>query len=522
MTPLTKRAAACAATALILALPACTSAQDVSSAGGRTPTQPASSPSATTSTAPTTPTDRAPTRPTSPNPPSPTSAAPPVVPTARELTAGESRPVEDPLYPDTSNPEIDVLHYFLDLGWDGQTLTGITTATFRTTAATDTFRLDLAAALTVDEVALDAQPISFEQSGDGLVMHARQLAHGDRHTLPISYQGEPASTPAPSRRVDNVEGLGWNTDEDGNVYTFQEPFGAFTWYPVNDHPSDEALYDARIHTREADVGVFNGELAGRSRQGGETVTRWHVDEPMASYLTTIAIGPYRRHTGITNSGMEISYWLMPRDRDLLLALRREGATAFEWLEDHAGDYPFSTLGFVVVGGTSAMETQTLVTMSRGAAERPDAVLQHELSHQWYGDAVTPVDWRGVWLNEGFAMYFQQWYEADLGRPMYAGGLDEWRGYDIQARLQSGPPGDFDPQSFADSNVYLGPAMMLNEIRKQVGDPAFERLVKTWVTDHDNGHVDRETFIRYVNAETGRNLTPLIDRWLDSPRTPRPS
>ncbi|MBA2772616.1 MAG: M1 family peptidase [Nocardioidaceae bacterium] len=439
-----------------------------------------------------------------------------------ELTAGKSQPVEDPFYPDTSNPEIDVLHYFLDLSWDGQTLTGTTTATFRTTTATDTVRLDLAAALTVDNVELDARPVSFEQADDGLVMHGQQMARGVRHTLTISYRGEPVSTPAPSRRLDSTEGLGWNTDRDGNVYTFQEPFGAFTWYPVNDHPSDEALYDARIHTRGADVGVFNGKLTGRARAGGETVTNWHVDEPMASYLTTIAIGPYRRHTGITNSGMEISYWLMPRDTDLLPTLKREGATAFEWLEGHAGDYPFSTLGVVVVGGTSAMETQTLVTMSRGAAERPDAVLQHELSHQWYGDAVTPVDWRGLWLSEGFAMYFQQWYEGDLGRPMYAGGVDEWRGYDNQARQQSGPPGDYDPQSFGDLNVYLGPAMMLNEIRKQVGDQAFERLVKTWVTDHDNGHVDRLTFTRYVNVETGRDFTSLIDRWLDSPRTPRPS
>lgn len=444
------------------------------------------------------------------------------MPAASDLTAGESQPVEDPLYPDTSNPEIDVLHYFLDLSWDGQTLAGTTTATFRTTAATDTVRLDLAAALTVDDVELDARPINFKQADDGLVMHADQLARGDRHTLTIAYHGAPVSTPAPSRRLDNTEGLGWNTDEDGHVYTFQEPFGAFTWYPVNDHPSDEALYDARIHTVDPDVGVFNGALTSQTRGGGQIVTCWHVDEPLASYLTTIAIGPYTRYAGTTGSGMEISYWLMPHDKDLLPALKSEGATAFEWLEAHAGDYPFSTLGFVVVGGTSAMETQTLVTLSRGAAERTDAVLQHELSHQWYGDAVTPIDWQGVWLNEGFAMYFQQWYETDLGRAKYAGGIAEWRGYDNQSRQQSGPPGDFDPQSFADSNVYLGPAMMLNEIRKQVGDPTFERLLKTWVTDHDNGHVDRETFTRYVNDQTGRDFTPLIDRWLDSARTPQPS
>jgi len=509
-----------AAVALVLALASgCSSAAEVASANAPTPQPTATSQQPTTSNRPTA---SSLTSPATPAPPTPTAAERPVLPTAQELRAGESDPVEDPYYPDTSNPEIDVLHYFLDLHWDGKVLSGTTTATFRATAATDSVRLDLASALTADSVQLDDRAVEFEQADDGLVMHTTGLERGVRHTLTIAYAGVPESTSAPSRRLDSTEGLGWNTDDKGNVYTFQEPFGAFTWYPVNDHPSDEALYDARIGAVDGDVGVFNGKLTGQTDEGDETVTRWHVDEPVASYLTTIAIGPYTQHTSTTASGMEISYWLMPQDEDLLPGLESEGSTAFEWLEKHAGAYPFSTLGVVVVGGSSAMETQTLITLSRGAAERPDAVLQHEFSHQWYGDAVTPIDWRGMWLNEGFAMYFQQWYEKDLGRPVYAGGVEQWRSYDNQSRQLSGPPGDYDPQSFADTNVYLGPAMMLDEIRKRVGDATFQRLLSTWVSDHDNGHVDREIFTRYVNEETGRDFTPLIDRWLDSAQTPRPS
>jgi aminopeptidase N len=433
--------------------------------------------------------------------------------------ASPSTPVEDPYYPARSNPEIDTLHDNLALRWNGAVLTGSATIRFAATRNTDTVRLDLIKALHVSDVTLDGTEISWSHHNFGLVLETGPLAKGSRHTFLIDYSGIPHTVKAPTHRGDFGEGLGWTLDADGNVYTFQEPYGAYTWYPVNDHPSDKAHYDAQITVPVGDTAVFNGTMVSAKRAEKTTTFTWHGGRPLASYLTTIAIGPYTAHRDTMSDGTRATYWLLPRDDSILASLKSQSADAFDWLTDHAGPYPFNRFSTVVTGGDSAMETQTLVTLSRTAFNRPDAVIEHEMAHQWYGDAITPLDWQGLWLSEGWAMWMQQAYEVYRGGYRYLGGIDHWWQSDEDSRQRSGPPGDYDPKSFGDLNVYLGPAMMLDKIRQRVGNAEFTKLSKAWVTQHEYGNVTRAEFLTWLDAETGQRFDRLVNLWLDSAHTP---
>jgi aminopeptidase N len=200
----------------------------------------------------------------------------------------------------------------------------------------------------------------------------------------------------------------------------------------------------------------------------------------------------------------------------------------DWLEDRFGPYPFPTAGVVLVNSISAMETQQMVTLGAGTGDEPlgsgriesySDVLLHEYAHQWFGDTITPTNWRGMWLNEGWAMYVQWLWSVDHGN-----GTDEdwvaWaRQRDAKSRPIAGPPGNPHPDHFGENNVYVGPALMLHEIRGTIGDQAFFALARDWVQTQRNHQVDRAGFIAFVNRHTGRDFAALINRWLDSPTTP---
>lgn len=437
---------------------------------------------------------------------------------------GLSKPREDSYYPGKGDPGVDVLHYDLDLVWkrSRRLLVGDALLDFRATSAALAFQLDLGESLAVREVLVDDVPAGYEHTGKNLVVHS-PVSSNSRHTVRIRYRGTPESVHAPTTRSD-FNTVGMKVTDDGQLRTMQEPFGAFTWYPSNDHPSDKALYDIEVTAPGDWVGVSNGTLRSRVAGKNQTTTTWHLGDPVATYLMTLAVGPYAHRTDIGPHGLPLHFWLPRGNVDRYLSVFRHVSRDLSWLESKLGRYPFRTAGAVVVPGNSAMETQSLVTFgakrffARGA-EAAREVMVHELAHQWYGDTVTPNDWADLWLNEGMAMYLQGRWNATFTPTGWREWANHFSYYNRVLRGSDGPPAAYDRGEFAQNCVYLCTAAMYEELREKLGSEAFWALVRDWPQEHLNGSADREMFVAWVEAETGRELSGFFDDWLLSPTWP---
>ena len=439
-------------------------------------------------------------------------------PVEPDLELAVSTPREDSVYPAVGDPRVDVLHYDLDLTWDPgpERLTGAAVLTFRAARTAKRFQLDLGAPLTVGRVTLDGEPIGFARRGKDLVLKA-PIEKDDRHELSLDYVGTPVPAPAPTTRSD-FSTTGFTITRTGEVWTMQEPFGAYTWYPVNDQPSDKALYDITVHAPPRWTGISNGELTRLERDADGTTTSWQLDEPASSYLVTLAIGRYAHSSNTTDGGLRVDYWT-PRGTSRPLDSIRTAADSIDWIEARLGDYPFDSLGLVVTESKSAMETQTMVTLGNTSYVLSRPVVAHELVHQWYGDQVSPSDWRDVWLNEGMTMLMQWIYEDEHDVRPLSQNVNGARSVDQQLRDAYGPPGAYDRRQFGSSNIYYTPALMWNELREELGDDRFYAVSRSWLADHDNTSVSREQIYDHWEQETGRELSAFFDRWIMGRRTP---
>ncbi|MFF4455020.1 M1 family metallopeptidase [Streptomyces goshikiensis] len=439
--------------------------------------------------------------------------------------------LRDPYFPKAGNGGYQVEHYDLDLDYDpadGQ-LDGTAVITARATQGLSSFNLDLSG-LRVEGVTVQGAGARFNRAGNELTVRpAEDLKKGEVFRTEVDYTGKPKTVTDPDGSQE-----GWIRTDDGaagaaGAVGVGEPVGSMAWFPGNHHPSDKATYDITLTVPKGYEAVSNGELTSRTDTGdGRTEFAWHSAEPMASYLATAAIGKFKVTTGKTPSGVAVYNAVSPGEEARSAPRLARLPEIVEWGGGRFGPYPFSTTGAIVVPAETlayALETQTRPVFSGAPSE--DALVVHELAHQWFGNAVSPKSWKDMWLNEGFATYAEWLWTEDHGGPtaqqhfdaLLAGdtAVDGEAGSDWSAFPPAAPPG---PEHLSESPVYQRGAMVLHRIRQEVGDEKFIALLRGWVADHKYGNASTADFTAYAEKKTGHDLRKVWDVWLYGEARPR--
>ncbi len=388
-------------------------------------------------------------------------------------------------------------------------------------------RLDLHLdGMQIEKIASRMGTHSFQRNGQLFTIFLPQaLARGDTLSISVSYSGRPAN-----------DGFGGYLQNDGFVFTVGE--GIYTqppsmtryWLPCKDVPWDKALVTLRITVPESFYAAAIGVLQAVEEDTANGHKTFHYVEnyPVASYLIAFAVAPYILHRDFYSSSpgdtLPLIYYVTEA---LAEPAQIDFATVPQMLavfEARFGPYPFEQYAMALAPMQGAMEHQTMTTFSSyliTGDRRYEAIVAHELAHQWWGDWVTLSDWSEIWLNEGFASYSEIIYLET-----------KWNSRQIQAYLrqkaeayfrEAERQGDFtviNPEFMWGATVYEKGAWVLHMLRNQVGEENFWEILGRYGRRHAYGNANVEEFVAVVNEVTGQDWNWFFRQWLYTPGYPR--
>ncbi len=446
-----------------------------------------------------------------------TTATTGTTPTTGTGPTGGVSGVGDVLYPDLGNPGLDVQHYDIDLHFDHSTaeIDATATLTIKATAALADFTLD-AVHLAVTKVVVDGRSAAFEIANPELrITPSTPIAVGDTFTVAVTY-----SAHGNDSTISAGATAGWFETDTGS-FVLDEPDGARFWLPSNDHPSDKATYRFRIHVPKGVTAAANGLMVSHTTDpNGSSGELWIWDQPdpMTTYVIQLMTGSLDIIDGVGSNGLPLINVLQHGDQKLMQPFLDDTAKEIDFFSRSFGPFPLSSYGIAMtdgyIGGAMEEQGRSLFSERDFAGGTLDAstslLLSHELTHQWFGDAVSPADWQDIWLNESFATYGEwMWLDHAGFQP-----IDDVARSSL-ARRQHGTraTGTPDIPGLFGYEVYEGGAVALHALRKTVGDPTFFEILRTWVQSNIGTSRTSKDFIALSSKMSGRDLTQFFHDWL---------
>jgi aminopeptidase N len=379
--------------------------------------------------------------------------------------------------------------------------------------------------LKIESVALDGKAAKFATTADKLIVSLQHPGkRGDKHEVDIRYGGAPKKGlyfVMPDKNYPNRPNEVWSQGEAEDTRYY---------IPIYDYPNDRTTSEMILTVPGNWVTVSNGTLVGtKSESDGTKTWDWKQTEPLSTYLISAVAGEFVEKK-VTWHGIPVRY-IVPRGqeskidstfddtRQMLETFSSKLGVPYPWAQ-----YAQSSVDDFVEGG---MENTSATTLTSGGLVHPallaedrtrsDDLNSHELAHQWFGDLVTCKDWSNLWLNEGFATYFEHfWLEQHYGADEadYAFWRDQSRWFH-ESNLYPVPLMN---RNFSDSieyagNIYTKGGWVLRMLRAQLGDDDFFSGLHGYLETYRNQNVESSDLSKAIEQATSRNVDLFFHQWV---------
>ena len=300
--------------------------------------------------------------------------------------------------------------------------------------------------------------------------------------------------------------------------------------------ADKTLFPVLLSNGNA---VEQGDL-----NDGRHFATWHDPFKKPAYLFALVAGDLSvvEDSFTTCTDREILLQIFVEEKDLnkcdhaMLSLKN----SMGWDEQTYGrEYDLNRFMIVAVDdfNMGAMENKGLnifntsavlanpKTTTDAAFQRVEAIVAHEYFHNWSGNRVTCRDWFQLSLKEGFTVYRDSQFSADMNSPVVKRIEDVVYLRTHQFAEDAGPMSHpVQPDAYMEINnfytltVYEKGAEVVGMIHSLLGDEKFRQGGDLYFSRHDGQAVTIEEFVGAMEEVSGLDLQQFR-RWYKQSGTP---
>jgi len=421
--------------------------------------------------------------------------------------------------------EIDILHYDLDITINDSSdvISAIEHVTVAYNSKCDSFYLDLISmnssgkGMFVHEIKNINYPYSkveFKHSDDKLWIYVDGKMIDDSSKFSIVFHGKP------------IDGLVIGKNKFGKRTFFGDnwPNRAHNWFACVDHPSDKASVNFTIkapkHYRVIATGL---NRVDSTRSASSTTT--HYFESTIQLPTKVMVfgaADFQTQLNTEYSTFPLSTWLYSDEDEKVFHDLDPSISIIDFFSEKIGEYPFEKL--VNVQSTTrygGMENAGNIFYDENAFTGKgtmEALIAHEIAHQWFGNSASESDWQHLWLSEGFATYFTDLYWENMyGTNEMNKRLKNERSKVIRFSKQYNhaviDTNYTNLLHLLNPNSYQKGAWVLHMLRNEVGEDVFWEIIKTYYEEYKYSNANSFDFIEIVNRITKKDYSYFFNQWL---------
>lgn len=421
---------------------------------------------------------------------------------------------------------IDVLNY--DVGLEVTDETDIIRVNERVSAKlltkVDSFYLDLHSlnqgkGMTVNKLIVSVPveyetPISVNHTDNKLWIPASRIPTDLEFFIEIEFSGIPETGLI----------IGENKFEKRTFFGDNWPNRAHHWFACVDHPSDKATVSFTvIHPEKYEV-IATGLLIKRGSYDDKSITYYSSKIDMPTKVMVVGIAEFEMESipHVDSEVFPMHAWVYEDAAEYGFNDLAVAEDVVNYFVKVIGAYPFEKLDHVQsttqFGG---MENAGNIFYDENAVSGEgtmEALIAHEVAHQWFGNSASESDWQHLWLSEGFATYFTDLYWEDkYGTEAMNERLVVERNRVIKFSKQyAHPVVDTTYESLMNllnPNSYQKGAWFLHMLRNEVGDDAFWNGIRKYYETFTYSNASSADFQVIMESESKMDLDVFFHQWL---------